>query len=96
MRARQLIVEVGLPPHALPVVLEAFEDAWAEIGPDLGADPMMIEATRLSLARVLLEIVTALPLDRGTINCAAVAAFPVVSPDGDAASRSSACVANRA
>ena len=75
MRARQLITHAGLPPHDLAVVLEAFEDAWAEVGPDVGSDPILIEATRLILARLVLENVTAVPLDRGKINAAAVAAF---------------------
>jgi hypothetical protein len=75
MRARQLIIDAALPPNDLAVVLEAFEDAWAEVGPDVGPDPILIEATRLSLARIVLENVTAVPLDRGQVNAAAVAAF---------------------
>ena len=75
MRARQLIIDAVFPPHDLAVVLEGFEDAWAEVGPDVGTDPMLIEATRLTLARIALEIVTTVPIDRGKINAAAVDAF---------------------
>ena len=83
MRARQLFIDAGLPPDDLAVVLEAFEDAWAEVGPDMGSDLIMIEATRLSLARITLEIVTAVPLARGKINAAAVAAFRAKYRVGD-------------
>ena len=75
MRARQLIIDAALPPNDLAVVLEAFEDAWAEIGPDVGSDHILVEATRLTLARIVLEKVTAVPLARGPLNAAAVAAF---------------------
>jgi hypothetical protein len=75
MRARQLISHAGLAPHDLAVVLEGFEDAWAEIGPDLGSDPIMVEASRLSLARIVLDIARAGPIDRARINAGAVDAF---------------------
>jgi hypothetical protein len=82
MRARELIHSAGFPPHDLAVILEAFEDAWAEIGPDVGSDAMLVEATRLNLARIVLEVVTAVPIDRGKINAAAVDAFRARHPQG--------------
>jgi hypothetical protein len=75
MRARQLISRAGLPPHELDVVLDGFEDAWAELAPEAGPDAMVIEATRLRLAAIVLEIAKSVPIDRGQINVAAVEAF---------------------
>ena len=75
MRARQLISSAGFPPHHLTTILEGFEDAWAEIGPDAGPDPIVVEAARLSLADVVVSIARAGLIDRGKINAAAVAAF---------------------
>jgi hypothetical protein len=75
MRARRLIGDHGFSHEDLAVILEGFEDAWAEIGPDAGADPIVKEAARLSLARIVVSVARAGPIDRGRINAAAVAAF---------------------
>jgi hypothetical protein len=73
--ARQLISRAGFPPHDLAVILEGFEDAWAEIGPEVGSDPIVIEAVRLRLADLVIGIARSGIVDRGRINVAAVAAF---------------------
>lgn len=75
MRARQLIGDHGFSRDDLAVILEGFEDAWAEIGPDAGPDPIVMEAVRLSLARIVVSVAQAGPIDRGRINAAAVDAF---------------------
>jgi hypothetical protein len=75
MQARELIEHSGFSPDDLAVILEGFEDAWAEIGPEVGSDAMMLEVVRLSLARITLEVVSVVPIDRAKINAAAVDAF---------------------
>lgn len=77
MRARQLIGDHGFSRDDLAVILEGFEDAWAEIGPDAGPDPIVMEAVRLSLAHIVVSVAQAGPIDRGRINVAAVEAFRV-------------------
>jgi hypothetical protein len=54
--------------------LGRIEDAWAEIAPNVDSDPIMVEATRLSLATIVLTLAKAGPIDRGKIH-AAPAAF---------------------
>jgi hypothetical protein len=75
MRARQLIGDHGFGRDDLAMILDGFEDAWAEIAPHVGSDPMVVEATRMSLARIVLGIAPAVRVDRAKINAAAVAAF---------------------
>ncbi|HWE20854.1 MAG TPA: hypothetical protein VG758_27400 [Hyphomicrobiaceae bacterium] len=75
MRARQLIGRAGFPADDLPVILEGFEDAWAEIGPGAGSDAIVIEVARLHLAAIVVDIAKTGPIHRGRINAAAVDAF---------------------
>jgi len=75
MRARQLICRAEFPAVDLPAILEGFEDAWAEIGPGAGSDPIVVEAARLLLAAIVVDVARAGPIHRGRINAAAVDAF---------------------
>jgi hypothetical protein len=75
MRARQVIIRAAFPADDLPVILDGFEDAWAEIGPGAGSDPIVIEAARLRLAAIVVDVAKAGPIHRGRINAAAVDAF---------------------
>ena len=59
MLAHQLINGAGLPPDALKVVLDAFEDAWTELASHVTGDPTVVEAARLSLAEIVLGIARA-------------------------------------
>ena len=78
MRARQLISGAGFPPGTLKVVLDAFEDAWAELASTVTGDPTVVEAARLSLAEIVLGIAKAGPIDHDRIKAAAVHAFRTV------------------
>jgi hypothetical protein len=75
MRARQTIGGAAFPPDVLKVLLDAFEDAWAELAPEVSSDPTVVEAARLSLAEIVLDIAKPGAIDRDRIKAAAVDAF---------------------
>jgi hypothetical protein len=75
MCARQLIRGAGFSADDLAVILEGFEDAWAEIGPGAGSDPIVTETARLYLAAIVVDVARVGPIHRGRINAAAVDAF---------------------
>jgi hypothetical protein len=75
MRARQLIGGSTFPPDELKVIFEAFDDAWAELAPEVGNDAGVIEAGRVSLATIVLSLATVDPIDRNGLATAAVEAF---------------------
>jgi hypothetical protein len=56
MRARQLISRAGFSADDLPVILEGFEGAWAEIGAGAGSDPIVIGVARLHLAALVVDV----------------------------------------
>jgi hypothetical protein len=75
MKARQLIGGAAFTPDLLKVVYEAFDAAWAEVGPDVSRRAEAVETARQSLATITLSIATAGPIDRDAIKAAAVRAF---------------------
>ncbi len=75
MRARQLIGGSAFPPDELRVIFAAFDAAWAEVAPEVSNRPDAIEATRLSLATIVLSIAKAGPIDREGIKAGAIEAF---------------------
>jgi hypothetical protein len=75
MDARDLIGGAAFPPDVLKVLHDAFDDAWAEIAPEVSGDATVVEAARLSLAAIVLYIAKAGPIDRAGISSAAVDAF---------------------
>jgi hypothetical protein len=75
MRARQLIGCSEFPPHELATILEGFEDAWAEIRPEAGSDPFVMETARVRLAEIVLAVAGTGQITRGAINVKAVSAF---------------------
>jgi hypothetical protein len=83
MRARQLIGGAGFPPEALKVILDAFEDAWAELALDVSGDPAVVDTARVGLAEIVLGIARAGPMDYDRIKTAAVDAFRTVHRIGD-------------
>jgi hypothetical protein len=56
MKARQLIGNTSYGPDVLRVLYAAFDDAWVHLAPTHSASPLMIEATRLKLANVILSL----------------------------------------
>jgi hypothetical protein len=56
MKARQLIGGASFGPDALKVIWRAFDDAWAEIAPNITGRAQGIEAARLKLANIVLSL----------------------------------------
>jgi hypothetical protein len=75
MRARALIGGAAYPPDVLKVLYEAFDDAWAEVGPGIGPDATAVESARLSLASIVLSLAAAGPVERQGLTLSAVSAF---------------------
>jgi hypothetical protein len=83
MKARQLIGGAAFPPDVLHILFGAFDDAWAEVAPDVGQDPAAIEATRMTLAGIVLSLARVGPVDRTGIMTAAIDAFrQMYRPEG--------------
>jgi hypothetical protein len=75
MEARQLIGSTSFQPDGLKVIFAAFDDAWDEVASDVSSRASAIEATRLSLAEIVLGLAAAGPIERVAIKTAAVYAF---------------------
>jgi hypothetical protein len=75
MDARQLIGGAAFPPDVLKVLYDAFDDAWTEAAPDVSGDATVVEAARLSLAEIVLDVARSGPIDRDRIKAGAVDAF---------------------
>jgi hypothetical protein len=75
MKARELIGGASYPPETLRVIFEAFDDAWTEVGPSVGADRGAIETGRLSLATIVLSLAKTGPIERESLRRSAVGAF---------------------
>jgi hypothetical protein len=75
MKARQLIGGATFPSDVLKVIFEAFDDAWAEVGPSISSRPEAVEAARLSLAEIVLSLATSDPIERDALKDTAVRAF---------------------
>jgi len=54
MNARQLIYGAWYGPEALKVIGQAFDQAWQQIAPNFGDDPVDVEKARIRLAHALL------------------------------------------
>jgi hypothetical protein len=63
MKASQLIADATFDPDQLKAIRKAFDDAWAQIAPQVSKRPEAIEAGRLKLASIVLSIAK-----RGTLD----------------------------
>jgi hypothetical protein len=75
MKARQLIGGAAFPPDVLKIIFEAFDEAWAEVSPEISSRPAAIDSARTSLASIVLGLAVTGPVDRQQIRAAAVDAF---------------------
>lgn len=75
MKARQLIGGAAFRPDELKVIAAAFDEAWGELSGDISSRAAAIDASRLSLATIVLGLAKAGPIDRMQIKTAAVDAF---------------------
>ena len=63
MKAHQLIADATFDPDQLKAIRKAFDDAWAQIAPQISQRPDAIEAGRLKLASIVLSVAK-----RGTLD----------------------------
>jgi hypothetical protein len=56
MRRRQIAEATSFGPAELKVVFKAFDDAWSEIAPNIGTDPIDVETARMVLATIVLGV----------------------------------------
>ena len=68
-KARQLIGSASFGPK---VLFSAFDGAWAHLAPTHSANPLVIEATRLKLANVILSLAQPDSKDADQIKTAAL------------------------
>jgi hypothetical protein len=83
MKARQLIGGASFPPDVLRVLFDAFDDAWTEVAPWIGKEPVVVDQARLSLANIVLSLARVGPIDRDALKTAAVDAFRLKHRIGD-------------
>ena len=56
MKAYQLIADATFDPDQLKAIRKGFDDAWAQIAPQISQRPEAIEAGRLKLASIVLSV----------------------------------------
>ena len=75
MKSRQFIGGAAFPPDELKVIFGAFDDAWGEVAAEVSARASAIDAARLSLATIVLNLAAVGPIERVALKNAAVDAF---------------------
>ena len=58
MKAREIIEGAIYDPADFQTIGKAFDDAWAQLEPDVGTSRQAIEAARIKLANVVLSVAT--------------------------------------
>jgi hypothetical protein len=56
MEARQRISNASYSPEALKVLFQAFDEAWNNIAGNFGGNPLAVQAARLKLANIMLDL----------------------------------------
>jgi hypothetical protein len=72
MKARQLISNASYGPDTLKVLFAAFDDAWRQLAPKCGDNPLAIEAARIRLANTILSLATEDSKDPEQLKAAAL------------------------
>ena len=75
MQPRQIVRTTSFGPDELRVIYKAYDDAWGEIAPKIGADPVSIETARMALATIVLTLATTDALAAGGLRAIAVMMF---------------------
>jgi hypothetical protein len=57
------------------VIFRAYDDAWSEIAPKIGVNPMAVERARMSLATIVLGLANADQAGANGLKALAVAVF---------------------
>ena len=72
MKARAPLGSLVLQPEELRIVFKAFDDAWEQMAPEIGARPEDIETARLKLAELVIGLASNGKRDARTITATAV------------------------
>jgi hypothetical protein len=75
VKARHAIGGAAFTPDVLKVIYGAFDDAWAEVAPEVSARASAVEMARLSLATIVLSLAKVGSVERVALTTAAVDAF---------------------
>jgi hypothetical protein len=75
VKARQLIAGAAFGPEVLTVIGKAFDEAWAEVAPSVGDNPLAIWAARLRLATSILGLTTESTNDAEQLKAVALGAY---------------------
>jgi hypothetical protein len=75
MQPRQLARATTFGPDALKVIFSAFDGAWNEIAPRISTDAAVVEASRASLAILILGLANADGITPDGLRTVAVAMF---------------------
>jgi len=75
VKVRHVLGGAAFAPDVLKVIFHAFDDAWAEVAPDVSGRASAVEAARLSLATIVLSLANSGPVERTALKIAAVDAF---------------------
>ena len=76
MEPRYLTRATCFAPDDLKLIFKAYDDAWGEIAPKIGSDPVAIETARMVLATIVLGLAANTdPTARDGLRALAVAVF---------------------
>jgi hypothetical protein len=76
MQPRHIARTACFAPDELKVIFSAFDDAWSEIAPKVGTDPVAVETARMVLATIVLGLAAnAGAMAREGLTALAVAVF---------------------
>ena len=73
MEPYQILAQGVVSPERIHVYFDAFDAAWAELGPEIGSDPTEAAKAQEMLARVILTFNQYTCVDRDWIKDAALA-----------------------
>jgi hypothetical protein len=72
MKARALIGGAAYDPATLKILYQVFDDAWDGVAPQISSRPEALEAARMKLAEIVLELVSGNIGDPADLTRAAV------------------------
>lgn len=80
MKARALIGGAAYDPATLKTLFQAFDDAWDRVAPQVSTRPEALEAARMKLAEIVLELASGRVGDPADLTRAAVAKMLAAPP----------------
>ena len=75
MQPREIARPTSFGPDDLKVIFKAYDDAWREIAPKIGTDPVDVESARMALATIVLGLGDAYVIEPDRLRTVAVAVF---------------------